>query len=142
MCKLGLGAILTQCDENGRHHVIEYASKALTSAQRNYSNPVREALGVLWALKQFRYYVHGRNPIVFCDCICLSDLMKPGSKKIPEHIILRDWIAKMLHYTPRLLHHPGRLMAIPDALSHYVVYCPEEPDDETPSWDHISYSCP
>ena len=76
--KLGLGAILTQTDEKGKHRVIEYASKSLTQAQQKYSNPSREAYGILWALNEFHYYIYRKTPIVFCDCQCLSDIMKPG----------------------------------------------------------------
>ena len=132
--KMGLGAILTQTDEKSNHRVIEYTSKTLTTAQQNYSNPVREALGVLWALQHFRYYVHGRNPIIYCDCRCLSDLLKPGSTKIPEHISLRDWIARILHYSPKLIHRPGKMMAIPDSLSrHYLFYSSEAQEVNPPS---------
>ena len=42
--KLGLGAILTQMDQNGRHRVIEYASRTLTKTQQKYTNPLQEAL--------------------------------------------------------------------------------------------------
>jgi transposase InsO family protein len=126
--KHALGAILTQLDENGNHRVVEYASKVLSKTQRNYSNPVREALGILWALNVFKYYVLGRHPVVYSDCKCLYELVKPGAVKIPNHAMLRDWIARILQYDPSLLHKPGKLMAIPDALSrHFVAY-----DDNTP----------
>ena len=129
--KQGVGAILTQVDEDGNHRVIEYASKALTNAQRKYSNSVREGYGILWALNHFKYYVQGRDPIVFCDCKCLSDLFRPNATKIPEHVSLRDWVARILQYSPKILHKPGRLMAIPDALSrHYAVYANDDKDYE------------
>ena len=46
--KLGLGAILTQMDQDGRHRVIEYASQTLTETQQKYTNPLQEGLGILW----------------------------------------------------------------------------------------------
>jgi hypothetical protein len=127
--KQGVGAILTQVDEQGNHRVVEYASKALSNAQRKYSNSVREGYGILWALNHFKYYVQGRDPIVFCDCKCLSDLFRQGATKIPEHVSLRDWVARILQFSPKILHKPGRLMAIPDALSrHYAVYANDDKD--------------
>ena len=78
---MGKGAILTQTDDSGRHRVIEYASQQFDPAQRKYSNTVREAHGILWALQQFQYYVLGRDPIVFCDCKCLSQLFCQESTK-------------------------------------------------------------
>ena len=64
----GFGAILTQLDDKGYHRVIEYASKALTLTQQKYTNPVRKGLEIIWALKNFKYYVHGRELIVVCNC--------------------------------------------------------------------------
>jgi hypothetical protein len=129
--KKGLGAILTQVDKYGNHRVIEYASKSLTNAQMKYSNSVREGYGILWSLNYFRFYVQGRDPIVFCDCKCLAELFRPNATKIPEHVSLRDWVARILHYNPRILHKPGKLMSIPDALSrHYAVYSNDDADSE------------
>jgi transposase InsO family protein len=92
---------------------------------------VREGLGVLWALHHFKYYVMGRNPIVICDCNCLRDILRKGSQNIPDHAMLRDWIAITLEYSPLVVHKPGTLMAIPDALSrHFAVYELEEKDKE------------
>ena len=62
---LGLGDILTQLDDEGRHRVVEYASKRLMKTQSLYSNSVREGLGVLWSLDHFKYYIHGKIPQYF-----------------------------------------------------------------------------
>jgi hypothetical protein len=115
--KKGLGAILTQIHD-GQHRVVEYASKSLGATQQRYSNPVREAFGILWALHHFRYYVYGRSHVVYTDCEALSNLFKPGTKKqIPNHIMLQDWAARILQFNPRLIHKPGKEMVFPDALS-------------------------
>ena len=129
--KDGIGAILTQLDENKKHRVIEYASRVLTPAQSRYSNTIREALGVIWSLDHFRHYVIDRNPIVFTDCDCLTHLAKDDATGIPKVAALRSWLARMLHYQPKLVHKPGKLMAIPDALSrHYVEYLIYDKDSE------------
>ena len=129
--KYALGAILTQLDENGRHRVIEYASKVLSPTQQSYSNTAREALGIIWSLQHFRFYVHGRNPIVFCDCKSLSHLAGEKSTAMPTQISLRDWLSRILHFNPKVVHKPGKLMAIPDALSRHFVAYSESPKGET-----------
>ena len=129
--KDGIGAILTQLDNNKKHRVIEYASRVLTPAQSRYSNTIREALGVIWSLDHFRHYIIDRNPIVFTDCDCLTHLAKDDATGIPKVAALRSWLARMLHYQPKLVHKPGKLMAIPDALSrHYVEYLIYDKDSE------------
>ncbi len=50
-----VGAVLSQADKNGRDHSIHYASLDLSSAETNYSAFEIEALGVVFALKNFRY---------------------------------------------------------------------------------------
>jgi len=83
----GLGAILTQLDDKGYHRVIEYASKALTPTQQKYT-----------------------NPIVVCDCQALRSVFSRTGTKIPEHAMLRDWVARTLEYNPLVIHKPGKLM--------------------------------
>ena len=49
---IGIGAVLEQdC------HVIAYASRALTKSEKQYSVIQRECLALVYALKQFCYYL-------------------------------------------------------------------------------------
>ncbi len=48
----GINDVLSQADENGLDHLIHYASRALFSAESNYSASEKEALGVVFALKK------------------------------------------------------------------------------------------
>lgn len=54
-----LGAVLLLKGEDAEEHPIDYASKFLTIAQRNYSVSESEALSVVWALEKFHGYVKG-----------------------------------------------------------------------------------
>ena len=51
-----VGAVLSKADMNRRDNFIPYASRALSSAESNYSAFEREALGDVFALKYFRNY--------------------------------------------------------------------------------------
>ena len=129
----GLGAILTQPDNKGHHRVIEYALKAYDSSTTTgllASNSNHEAHGTIWALDHFKYYVKGRYLIVYCDCKCLSQVLH-SSAATPQAPKLKAWEARMLKYCPRVVHKPGKLMAIPDALSrmHMAAYCSQTVND-------------
>ena len=54
--KKGLGACLTQ---NGK--VVCYASRALTKTEQNYQNLERDALGTIWGMEKFYYFLYGKE---------------------------------------------------------------------------------
>lgn len=55
-----LGAVLLQ-GQDADEHPIEYASRLLTPAEKNYSTSEQEALAVVFALEKFRGYVEARG---------------------------------------------------------------------------------
>ena len=55
---LGLGAILSQQQEDGTVRPIAYASRTLQQHERNYAPTELEALGVVWAVRHFRQYLY------------------------------------------------------------------------------------
>ena len=54
--KKGLGACLIQ-----KGKVICYASRALTKTEQNYQNLEREALGTIWGMEKFQYFLYGKK---------------------------------------------------------------------------------
>ena len=58
-----LCAVLSQLEEDGREHPIQYASRMLNDAEKKYSTHKREALRMVLALKKFRHYILSQN---FC----------------------------------------------------------------------------
>ena len=51
-----LGAVLCQ-GEKEEEHPIEYVSRLLLPAERNYSTTKREAFAIVWAVQKFRGYI-------------------------------------------------------------------------------------
>ena len=54
--KKGLGACLIQ-----KGKVICYASRALTKTEQNRQNLEREALGTMWGIEKFHYFLYGKE---------------------------------------------------------------------------------
>ena len=111
-----LGAVLLQGDDKTSEHPIEYASRLLTDAERNYSTTEREALAVVWALGKFRGYVEGQNITVATDHQPLKWLL---SLKSPSGRLAR-WSLQIQSYNLNIDYVPGKSNVVADMLSRPV----------------------
>lgn len=76
-CKIGIGVILWQPDNNGHLYPIMSASRSLTPPERNYAVAELEALVFVWALgKKFHDFVAGTHFHIFTDHNALPFLYK------------------------------------------------------------------
>ncbi len=65
-----------QADSAGKHHVIAFASRALNTAEKNYSVTHLELLAIVWALKHFRDIIMGYKITVYTDHSPITDIFK------------------------------------------------------------------
>lgn len=72
---IGLGAVLVQ-SKNGKNRIISCISKSLTETERNYPQPHREALGAVWAIEKWSFYLLGRPFKLYCDLQALEYLYR------------------------------------------------------------------
>lgn len=108
----GLGAVLLQeIDEEEK--VLEFASRSLSQAERNYSVTERECLAVVWAIKKFRQYIEGYPLRVVTDHSSLKWLQ---SIKNPTNRLAR-WALELQGHDLTIEHRKGALNVVPDALS-------------------------
>ena len=64
---LAAEADLSQLNENGKEHLIHYASRSLIESENNYSTYEREELAIIFALKEFRHYLLFQKFKLFTD---------------------------------------------------------------------------
>ncbi|GBM25959.1 hypothetical protein AVEN_94395-1 [Araneus ventricosus] len=57
----GVGYVLSYLMPDGREAPIAYASRTLTSTERNYSQLDKEALSIIAGVKKFHYFLYGHN---------------------------------------------------------------------------------
>ena len=100
----GLGAVLSQADEQGREHVIAYASRTLSKAERHYCVTRKELLAVVTFIHHFRPYLIGRQFTLRTDHGCLRWL---SNFKQPEGQLAR-WLKKLQEYQFEVVHRRGR----------------------------------
>ncbi|CAF4673584.1 unnamed protein product, partial [Rotaria socialis] len=112
-CEYGVGAVLTQEYEE-KKYVIAYASRTLSTAERNYGATEREALAIVWATKHFRPYLEGNKIYVRSDCKALEWMRT--AKDVTGR--LARWAMKLSAYQiEEIKYRPGKLNANADSLS-------------------------
>lgn len=99
----GIGGVLTQlCEENGgdaRERPVVYVSRALTSAEINYSQIEREALAIVFSLEKLHQYLYGRRFTLRTDHKPLVTIFGP-KHGIPTMTAsrLQRWAIKLTAY--------------------------------------------
>ena len=63
----GIGAVLSQEQDDRKLHPITYASRSLSSAERNYSITELETLAVVWAVTHFHSYLYGNSVTILTN---------------------------------------------------------------------------
>ena len=108
----GLGGVLTQTIE-GNEHVIAFASRSLSKAERNYSVTERELLALIFSIEKFRPYIEGTKFTVITDhysLVWLNRLKEPTGR-------LARWAVKIQQYDFEMIHRKGKFHVVPDVLS-------------------------
>ena len=115
----GLGAVLLQ---EGKP--VEFASRALSSAERNYAQIEKELLAVLFGLEHFDQYVYGRHVDIESDHRPLQIIAKKPMANMPKR--LQRIFLKMMRYCYTLAYKPGKELVLADTLSRaYLELSPE-----------------
>ena len=71
----GLGAVLSQYQEDQRLHPVAYASRALSPGERNYGITELETLALVWALSPFKVYLYGQKVKVITDHTAVKSIL-------------------------------------------------------------------
>jgi hypothetical protein len=111
-----IAAALYQTDETGEKRVIEYISRTLSPAERNYTVTEVECLSIVYASKKWETYLLGHSFVVRTDHKALLYLDK-----------MRNWNARLMRWSLQLQRFdftieyvPGVLNDCPDALTRLV----------------------
>nr|CDJ81316.1 RNA-directed DNA polymerase (reverse transcriptase) and Integrase domain containing protein [Haemonchus contortus] len=126
----GIGAVLSQKFPDGREKAVYHASRALTPAQKKYSQIEKEALAIIFAVQKFHRFIHGRHFTLKTDHKPLIAIF--GTRKgVPVYTAnrLQRWATTLLNYTFSIQYVKTSEFGQADALSRLIGLHSLEPED-------------
>ncbi|KAK3755142.1 hypothetical protein QZH41_020562, partial [Actinostola sp. cb2023] len=110
----GLGATLSQKQDDGTERVIAYASRALRKSERNYPAHKLEFLCLKWVVtEKFHDYLYGNTFLVRTDNNPLTYVTTTAKLDATGH----RWLAALATYNFDIVYRSGRKNIDADALS-------------------------
>ena len=119
---LGLGAVLSQLQDDGHVHPVAYASRGLSRAETNYSVTDLETLAVVWAITYFHSFLYGHDVTVLTDHTAVKAVLETPN---PSGKYARWWTRVYGRgvRNVKIIHRSGKTNLSADALSR----CPHSP---------------
>src|SRR6202045_2993566 len=117
---LATGGVLSQQQMDGTWRVVDYISKALTAAEKNYDVYDKEFLAVIQALREWRafFFWGGGNIEIWTDHAKLQKFRKPPQVKTREG----RWVGELQCFDFEIKYRTGKSNTKADALSRRPDY--------------------
>jgi len=94
-----------QTKDSGDYHVLAYASRALTSVEKRYSQTEKEALSIVWAIEHFHLYLFGHPFTLITDHKPLETIY--GHNKAKTSARIERWILRLQPYDFSVVYKAG-----------------------------------
>ena len=124
----GLGAVLSQKQDDGRYHPVADASQTMSKTEQRYHSNNQEFLALKWAVtQQFHEYLtpYGQNKnefVVHMDNNPLTYIFSSAHLDAVGH----RWVASLADYNFSLDYQKGKDNTVADFLSCMENHLPEE----------------
>ena len=110
----GLGSVLEQ-KHNERWLPVAFSSRALSQAEKNYSQIEKETLSILFGCEKFDEMLYGRTFLVINDHKPLKTILMKPLLKVPPRI--QRFLLRLQRYDFQIEYAPGKTVVVADTLS-------------------------
>ncbi|GFV69150.1 retrovirus-related Pol polyprotein from transposon 297, partial [Trichonephila clavipes] len=111
----GMGAVLTQLNEQGEEHPILYLSKKFSEVEKRYCTTEKECASIVFAIKRLHYCLDGNSFLVMTDHNPLVWL----NRNVSSNPRLMQWALQPYNF--RIVHRSGKSHKNADSFSRSVI---------------------
>ena len=114
----GVGAVLTQYDADGTERPVAFASRTLSTAEKNYAQIEWEALAIIFGVRKFHQYLYGRVCTLFTDHKPLTSILgQKAGIPTPAATRMQRWALIVSAYQYTIVYRNSKENANADAMS-------------------------
>jgi hypothetical protein len=112
---VAIGAVLSQKQDDGKYHPVDFLSSSHTKEQRAYPTHDQELLAIMKALDHWRHWLMGAKHTV--EVLSDNEGLQWFRTKQKLNGRQKRWMVELEDYHVKIYHRPGRQSVVPDALS-------------------------
>ena len=126
---VAIGAVLSQQQDDGKWHPVDYLSKSFSPAEKNYATHDQELLVIIVALKQWQHLLMGAKYPV--EVLTNHANLRYFREKQNLNARQCRWAVYLENLHLNIRYRPGKQSSIPDALSRQPDHGENPKEEET-----------